>query len=266
MSDYREVQHGYSILLNYFNEKLKSESFKNVFDKITLGAADRALTHFDNWWKSGGIQFKTFIASFSEHKESENLHGRLSMWRAFGNTPAKVALVFNVPARSLAAQTIQFEFNPVNYFKKDEEEQLITEVIKMVEINIHFLRTLDAQKIEDWIFNMLLLAVTCTKHEGFLEESEWRLVYFPQLYPSSLMVPSNEVIAGVPQSIYKLPLDKGGDPLLGDLNFSTLFDRLIIGPSPYPRAMFDAYRDALTQAGVHEAENKIVISGIPIRS
>ena len=68
------------------------------------------------------------------------------------------------------------------------------------------------------------------------------------------------------QSVYKLPLDKALDPVLDDLDFAKLFDRLIIGPSPYPMAMFDAYMEALSNAGVAEANKKIFISGIPIRS
>jgi hypothetical protein len=64
----------------------------------------------------------------------------------------------------------------------------------------------------------------------------------------------------------KLPLDKAFNPILDDIDFAKLFDRLIIGPSPYPMAMFDAYVEALSNADVAEAAKKIFISGIPIRS
>jgi len=63
-----------------------------------------------------------------------------------------------------------------------------------------------------------------------------------------------------------LPLDKSVDPILDDLDFSKLFDRLIIGPSPYPMAMFSAFNLALSDAGVAEAGKKIFISNIPIRT
>jgi hypothetical protein len=86
------------------------------------------------------------------------------------------------------------------------------------------------------------------------------------LYPTSLIKPSTEIVGGVPQSVYKLPLDKTFDPILDDLDFAKLFDRLMIGPSPYPMAMSDAFIEALSNAGVAEASKKIFISGIPIRS
>ena len=45
-----------------------------------------------------------------------------------------------------------------------------------------------------------------------------------------------------------------------------MFDRLIIGPSPYPLAMSEAFKAALIGSGVTDAGNKIVASLIPIRT
>jgi Protein of unknown function (DUF2971) len=266
MTDYREVQHGFSILLRFFADKDKAKSFKDAVNVFAQGAAEEALNLFDRWWRSGTIQFKTFILSTSEHDSDEDLHGRLSMWRAFGGTAARVGLVFNVPARSKGAEAMKLIFSPVAYFKNDEADQLVLEVVKNINTNIDFLKTVGRQEIVNWIFSMLLLGVTCAKHEGFREEREWRVVHCPQLYPSPLIAPSTEIVGGVPQSVYKLPLDKAFNPVLDDLDFTKLFDRLIIGPSPYPTAMFDAYVEALSNAGVAETGKKIFISGIPIRS
>jgi hypothetical protein len=45
-----------------------------------------------------------------------------------------------------------------------------------------------------------------------------------------------------------------------------MFDRLIIGPSPYPLVMCDAFTEALKAAGIPDAENRVRASGIPIRT
>jgi hypothetical protein len=45
-----------------------------------------------------------------------------------------------------------------------------------------------------------------------------------------------------------------------------MFDRLIIGPSQYPAVMYEAFTQALKAAGVADAENRVLISGIPIRT
>ncbi len=70
-------------------------------------------------------------------------------------------------------------FSPVAYFKNEEAEQLVSEVPKNVMANINFLKTVERQEIVTWIFSMLLLGVTCAKHEGFREEKEWRIVHSP---------------------------------------------------------------------------------------
>jgi hypothetical protein len=266
MTDYREVQHGFAILLRFFQDKDKAKSFKEAVNAFAQGAADDAINLFDQWWKLGTIQFKTYIASISEHDTEEDFQGRLSMWRAFGAASARVGLVFNVPAQSRGAEAMKLIFSPVTYFKDNEAEQLISEVVRNIKANSDFLKTVGRQEIVNWTFSMLLLGVTCVKHEGFREEREWRVVHCPQLYSSPLIEASPEIIGGVPQIVFKLPLDKSVDPILDDLDFAKLFDRLIIGPSPYPIAMFDAYVDALSKAGVAEAGKKVFISNIPIRS
>ena len=47
------------------------------------------------------------------------------------------------------------------------------------------------------------MAAVSLKHEGFAEE--WRLVYFPDLDPSPLILQSIETIDGAPQIIFRLP-------------------------------------------------------------
>jgi hypothetical protein len=95
MSDYREVQHGYEMLRWFFSDNAKVGSFIEALDGCCSGVAQDAINLFDQWWNN--IQFSTYIASISEHDDKEDLHGRLSMWRAFGGNAARVAIVFKVP-------------------------------------------------------------------------------------------------------------------------------------------------------------------------
>ena len=104
------------------------------------------------------------------------------------------------------------------------------------------------------------------KHEGFVEEREWRVIYTPQLRPSPLMESCIEVIGGTPQIIYKLPLDERKSDQLASLDMPKIFDRLIIGPSQYSWPMFEAFARELAAMGVEKPESRICISGIPIRS
>ena len=83
---------------------------------------------------------------------------------------------------------------------------------------------------------------------------------------SPLMESSTEVIGGIPQPVCKIPIDKRVSDILSDLDLSNLFDRLIIGPSQYPWAMYESFVAALTEAGVTDAGNRVFISDIPIRT
>jgi hypothetical protein len=67
MSDYREVQHGFTILQRFFSVPAQSIAFEEAINTFALGAAHEAIKNFNSWWSSGTIQFKTFIASVSEH-------------------------------------------------------------------------------------------------------------------------------------------------------------------------------------------------------
>jgi hypothetical protein len=113
---------------------------------------------------------------------------------------------------------------------------------------------------------MLTLASLCLKHGGFKEEREWRIIHSPNRHPSALVRASIEVIGGVPQTVYKIPLNGRPPPDLAEIDIPHLLDRVIIGPSQYFPAMHQAFVLALGAVGVQNPETRVVISGIPIRT
>jgi hypothetical protein len=264
MADYREVHHGFDILAKFFSDKPRLDAFTSALDQCAMGAAMEAINLFNGWWND--IRDHSYISSISEHAAREDNHGRLSMWRAFGNTAARVGLVFRIPKFSGGAAALNLMFSPVAYLTETEVHNVIGNAIANIQANAEFLRNVDRQVIVNNVFAMLLAGVTCLKHEGFGEEREWRAIYSPNRLPSSFMESSTEVIAGVPQIVHKIPLDATVSPVLAELDIAAMFDRLIIGPSPYPQAMYDAFRIALSAAGVVDAGSKIVASLIPIRT
>jgi hypothetical protein len=80
------------------------------------------------------------------------------------------------------------------------------------------------------------------------------------------MKPSTEVSRGVPQIVYKIPLDGSVSDALSELDLPRIFDRLIIGPSPYPQVMREAFVSALSRVRVADADSRVFISDIPIRA
>jgi hypothetical protein len=264
MSDYREVQHGYEMLRPFFSDRANGGSFAEALDACCTGVAQEAINHFDEWWHN--IRFNTYIASISEHDDKEDLHGRLSMWRAFGGNAARVAFVFKVPWYSAGTAALRVAFSPVAYPTNHEIREAVENVVNNIRTYSDFLRSVDRSALIMTVFQMLMMGVTCLKHEGFHEEREWRVIYFPLQAHSPLIEESTETIGGVPQLLYKLPLDGAVSPELDDLDMSRMFDRLIIGPSAYPWAMYQAFVPLLAKAGIAQPEQRVFVSNIPIRA
>jgi len=267
MADYAEVQHGFEILRRFFADNHKMNAFVGALDECVPGVAMEAINLFNQWWNPGphSIPLNTYISSISEHDDKEDFRRRLSMWRAFGGNTGRVAIVLKIPKFSGAVTALDIIFSPVVYFTENEAHDVMNKVIANILNNGEFLRSVDRPIILNNIFNMLLVGATCLKHEGFHEEREWRAIYSPKIRPSNLIECSTEVIAGIPQLVYKMPLDETVAPALADVDTSRIFDRLIIGPSLYPWPIYEAFITELTKAGVPNAESKVWISNIPIR-
>src|SRR5258708_7689075 len=264
MSDYREVHHGRDIFNRYFQDAAKGKAFVDAFDACTPGAADDAFTAFNKWWQD--LRLNTYIACVSEHQDSEDVHGRLSMWRAFGGIGTRVGIVLRFPYVSISAVSLALTFSPVAYLSESGAYGVIDQVIANVEANRDYLRTLTREFLVQLIFQMFVSGIVCLKHEGFYEEREWRAIYTPSRLSSPLMTSSIEVVAGVPQIVYKVPLDGSASPLMADLDFAQVFERLIVGPTPYPWPIYGAFVEALKATAVPNAEERVFVSNIPIRT
>lgn len=264
MSDYSEVQHGFDMLNSFFLDTGRRAQFVTALDECFANAGTDAIALFNQWWNH--IRFNTFVASVSEHDDSEDAHGRLSMWRAFGGNGGRVAVVLNVPWFTGAGEELKIQFNPVSYMDREEVHAEVFRVIRNVRENVEFLRSEGRDKLIAYTFMMLATGVTCVKHEGFHEEREWRAIYAPKLATSPMMEQETATVAGIPQTVHNLPLDASVSPAIAGLDFAALFDRLIIGPSQYAGAMAESFMNALVASGVPDAANRIFISGIPIRS
>ena len=105
------------------------------------------------------------------------------MWRAFGNSPARVAIVLNVPSDSLAALSWYY-IQSVAYLPEPAAHKVVENVINNIQANCNLLRGVDRRILVQTVFRMLLAGVVCLKHEGFHEEREWRAIYQPKVWPS----------------------------------------------------------------------------------
>jgi hypothetical protein len=263
MTDYAELVTGHTLLARFFSQEQNRQLFFATLNECYPAMAEETIDLFNQWWKNN-IAFRTYITCLSEHDDAEDTHGRLSMWRGFGRAVARAAIVLKLPAPA-EADGLRIFLSPVAYFGYERVEEELRAVILNIQRNRDFVCPLGRERFRDSVFRMLVMAAVSLKHEGFAEEREWRLVYFPDLDPSPLILQSIETIDGAPQIICKIPLhDDPTHDVIG-IEIPTLVDRVIIGLTTHPLAIHGALVAALNGASVTDAVSRVVMSGIPLR-
>jgi len=261
MNDYMEVEHGFKCLNDAYNAE-PGKVFNSALDACFSGLSAELLELFNAWLPD--IRQETYMLCVSEHLPEEDQHGRLSMWRAYGGQ-AGVALVLNGGVMFRESDALGAYASPVAYLTPDAFAEEFETIAKTIVDEAAYIRTLDRETVKAHAFNMLRFAVLCTKHPGFHEEREWRVVASPRMHPSQLLTSSVEVVRGIPQTVLKIDLKNHPDQGLTGLAPPELLNRIIIGPCEFPLVVLKAFRQLLGAAGVPEPESKIFVSNIPLR-
>ena len=268
MSDYSEIDHGVRLMRDFFGNADGAEQFRRSVEGADfLGAMAEAIRRFDEWFQH--IQSSTFITCISEHDTpAEDVNGRLSMWRATARRGVGVALVVNPePFMRYARQATPVYSSPVLY--QDSVSEAFNLVAQRAREQRQLLVGMSRDDMTDWLIHVFLNAAICSKHPGFSEEREWRVIHLPNFQRPDQPTPlesTREVIGGVPQFVYKIPLETNEDLGLHGVELDTFLYRLIIGPSDYPVPIWQAFVQELTDAGVSQANERVIMSEIPLRT
>ena len=202
MNDFMEIEYGLGCLISAYNGD-PGVKFKDTLENIYPGFCTELENRFNGWIP----QFKndTYLTCISEHLESEDAVGRLSMWRAYGGTTG-VALVLNNAPFCSPSDALKAYSSPVAYFSPDQFKREFQTIADALEANASLIRTRPQEEIMGYVFAMLRYSMLATKHPGFHEEREWRVIYSPTFESSDNLISDIQIIRGVPQPIYKIPL------------------------------------------------------------
>lgn len=264
MQDYSEVRYGYNWLRGHFEDEARRHGFIGAFQRGEKNAATMAINLFNqNLTK---IDLRTFISCFSTHYPSCEPHGRLSMWRAFGKQQAPaVALIFNIPEPYCAMPLFTF-LSCIDYPKSATDHwREFERIIEKVRENQDFIDSVAVELKMGWIFSVLLRLSVSLKHPAFEEEREWRLVHFPELFPSQHLKTLIQSFHNVPQIVWELPLKNKPEENIRGIELSQLLHSVKIGPTQHADAVWPALVAALDKAGVPHPEQKVKYSTIPLR-
>lgn len=251
MNDYMEVQHG----LDCLHSAYRKSQFRVLLEELFEGLSKEIEDLFNGW--TPALLSDTYLTCLSEHMDHEDKYGRLSMWRAYCNSTG-VALVFNGTQvlDPVSDDDIDGVYAiPVDYYDGEKFETQFSATAERIKENIESLRVHGYETVKNCVFQMLKFMALSTKHPGFEEEKEWRVIYCPQLEGSPEVKKVTKAVNGDPQPICEIPLK----------NIAVLLDRVIIGPSEYASATKEAFVDLLTKAGIPDADKKVIVSNIPLR-
>lgn len=259
MNDFSEIDYGLECLNRVLG---KDGSFCKAISLYHRDFFDDLISRLKSWIPT--FRNETYVTCLSEHLPGEWQNGRLSMWRAYAPKNG-VAAVINTHPFTYQGESA-FYSSPVNYKSFDDFEIMYNKISDEIKNNLGKLLIFPYDEMMDRVFHSLRNAALCTKHPGFSEEREWRVLYSPTHERSDLIMENIECINGVPQIVYKIPLIDNGDEGLFKADLNNLLDYVIIGPTEEPSMIFHALVKALRDNGVEDAIKKVRISGIPLRT
>lgn len=263
MNDFREMTYALSLIHDYFGNTENRKRFQAACDSCHPKTFEQFATLFDGHTNS--IVNDSYIVCMSEHQPRETA-GRLSMWRGYG--ALEVAAAVYLRTKGVWGEgPYGLVGYPCVYWGQREFAREIDTRITFMEAHRAAIKKLPASRFVNSLFGMLQVFCAAIKHPGFKEETEWRLLYLPKLYPSIGLDARRDIVPinGTPQTIYRVPLD--GEPFNAGkaITVDTLVQRVVVGPCIEASVAVNAIAAALEKAGHRKATKAVSFCGIPYR-
>jgi hypothetical protein len=211
--------------------------------------------------------FDTYIACFSEHHPDDD-DGKLSMWRGYGSGGGGVAVVFDT-AKIEALDNSPLIVGKVRYGTQlqrveiiDKKLAALSSVLQRHSLNDESLAVVAHCWIE-WLKEFALF----TKHSGFKEEEEWRIVYSSERDRSRALAPMLGYSITQRGVEPKLKLRIGEIPsIMGtQTSLENLVNRIILGPTISTILAANSVRRMLELSGIPSLGERVRESSIPFR-
>lgn len=259
MNDFSEVSHGAACLDHCLHGPL-GDRFRGALDRAYEGLYDRLKTLLE----TNDAKTQTYMVSLAEHESDDEL-GRLSMWRAYGGSTSGAALIFHPDIFNSGQVSLGCYASPVLYGGKAKFAGEFEKVVLKLEDGTTALRRLDLTTCLDIIYRALRFAILSSKHEGFEDERELRILCSPFGELSDWIKRDVEVVRGIPQLVYKIPLENKQGMNAPALSLNRMIHKIIVGPTLYPNEVRAAFVHLLRTEGIEEPENRVAVSNIPLR-
>ena len=262
MNDYREIDYGIQ-LLNHtiYSSAARRQRIQAISQQLHWGSNMLESLLSDLNRNEQQYITHTYLACVSEHAPAEKGRGRLSMWRAYGRKTG-VAFVLNPNAIFRPLEPLPLLLSPVEYLTQEQFSAGFDWMLENIERSLATLQEHPSTQVLNYFVDMLMTSLFSIKNPGFVEEREWRFIYKES--SQGRLAYDIEVIDGIPQIIYKLPICGPGDDYPG-LPLQEALEEIIIGPSQYAEVIRTAYVKLLEEIGINNAARLVSKSNIPLR-
>jgi hypothetical protein len=173
MNDVDELRYGMNLGLHAVRSHAGlREACPPAHYNALLDAFDELFTTFDS-----DSAFDVYVFSCSEHDEEIGDDGLLSMWRGYGGDGNGVAIVFDMATLLLARSPLLVR--QVQYLSYEASEAWMEQKLQHFALALQRLGGPVSQMkaAAAALFERIKLFALFTKHRGFHEEREWRIVY-----------------------------------------------------------------------------------------
>jgi len=186
------------------------------------GFCGRLESMFNNWLPQ--FRLDTYITCISEHDDTEDWHGRLSMWRAYGGT-AGVAIVVNGGPLLRPTDALKAYTSPVAYCNDNEVENEFVRLLGNIERNSEYIKCIGDEAARNQMFSALRHAFSA-QSTRLSRRTRVAGNYSPSYQRSTRITSAIESINGTPQPICKIPFKDVPEEGLVGLNLSAFVDRI----------------------------------------
>jgi len=212
--------------------------------------------------------FDLYVGCFSKH-DPELKDGRLAMWRGYGDYGNGAAIVFDT-SKLQPVDENPLILAPVNYANDEDRYQWCKQKVNRIahHISEEGLVNKDIREAAYHVFQRFLLFSLFSKHIGFSEEEEWRVVYLKDRDRDSLFTSMFGYAHGKLglEPKLKLKLNSSTPYFPPDFRFTDVVHSIIIGPrASSPLSVFATHR-MLEQIGKGDLSERVHECKIPFRA
>ena len=268
MNDYQEVRFGLSEGTRIVSVLKEDPAVLHILKETAN--VEMAMQAFSNALQSFDINhlFDVYVFCLSKYDFQHQPDGKLSMWRGYGANGQGAALVFNTSFLKLALDSPLF-FGKVKYGTAAERAQQIEALFRRcIDLANHMPNTNQTLHfIGQQMFQVAMYHSLLSKHPGFSEEEEWRIIYMPDRDTKGLMKDrlgyfrrGNSIEPKLRFPIKPLELEPRET-----WTFDSILDRIVLGPTHASALAVRSAKRMLERLDKPSFAAKIWFSEIPYR-